>query len=274
MELEILISKKGTKVVKASSLHQALGLPVHHFAINTRKWLKDVYEFSDGIRSPEILKDFAPRQVQESFNKDYFLSIELAKRIALNTNSRYKLKIANRLANSEDSQEIMGMLSVEQVMAVMELTKVMGLVSCQMATEKEHHKTYEDRNNGNPSNWWNFRRNVFGYSTEDLKKSLRKLGIPSKSKSQRQMLMQLDKYEMIRVAVIDLFMALGKSESFALMIGDMAKVFARELKIEIFDDRDVPLSLFPDINQDLVDEIRNLNKAAYRHHWESLRMAS
>ena len=47
-DLQILVSKKGTKVVTATSLYMALQLPDQHYAANIKKWLTDVYEFKDG----------------------------------------------------------------------------------------------------------------------------------------------------------------------------------------------------------------------------------
>lgn len=274
MKPEILVSKKGTKVVIATDLYQSLELPSHHYGATVKKWLEDVYEFSDGIRQPEPMKDYANRPAQENLFKDYYLSVELAKRITLNSRSRHKQKIALQLSEVQDHYDENGLLSVEQVLAVVELTRVMGLVSCQLATEKEHHKVYESRNQNNPANWWNFRKNILGYSIEDLRKSLRRQGLKAGNKSMRQCLMQLDKYEMIRIAVIDLFMAMGKPEKFALSVGEMAKAFARELQIEIFDDRNTSISILPEVNQELVNEIRNLSHNGYLRHWESLKMAS
>jgi hypothetical protein len=62
MNLPILTSKKGTRVVKASELHRALGLADHHYQTNVRTWIKDVYQFPDAIRRAEGMKDYAPRQ--------------------------------------------------------------------------------------------------------------------------------------------------------------------------------------------------------------------
>ena len=91
---------------------------------------------------------------------------------------------------------------------------------------------------------------------------------------QRQMLMQVDKYEMVRTAVIDLFMALGKTERYAKNLGNLAKAFARELNVEIFDDRDTPPAFIPRLNPELVNEVKNLRKGRYLQLWESQKMAS
>lgn len=97
MKLEILESKKGTKVVVASNLHAALKLPVRQYGALVRKWLRDVYEFPDGIRRPQIYRDFAKRPRPGEPLEDFYLTLELAKLIALRTNSKDKLKYARLL---------------------------------------------------------------------------------------------------------------------------------------------------------------------------------
>lgn len=98
MELEVLQSRKGTKVVSATSLHTALRLPTHHYGTSVRRWLRDLYEFGDGgIRKPQPLRDFAKRPRPGEPIEDFYLTLELAKLIALRTNSKVKLKYARIL---------------------------------------------------------------------------------------------------------------------------------------------------------------------------------
>lgn len=274
MELQILVSKKGTKVVLASSLHLALGLSNKQYAANLRHWLHDVYQFHDGIRKPEQFKDFARRQSKEVVVDDYYLSIEFAKLITLNSKSKVKLKYATWLLGHEDPNDRDSLLSVEQVLAVLELSKVMGLVSCQTACEQKHLETYEERNGGSAANWWNFRSELLGYSTEKLREAMHRQGKKAEGKSQRQMLMQVDKYEMVRTAVIDLFMGLGKPEQYAQNLGNLAKVFARELNVEIFDDRDAAPAFLPKLNGELAEVVKDARKMRYLQRWEGLKMAS
>jgi hypothetical protein len=96
-ELEVFESKRGTKVVAATNLHYVLGLPSHHYGANLRKWLKDIYEFRDGIRRPQGLRDYAKRPRPGEPIEDYFLTLELAKLIVLRTNSKVKMKYARLL---------------------------------------------------------------------------------------------------------------------------------------------------------------------------------
>jgi phage anti-repressor protein len=98
MELEILESKKGTKVVTASNLHLVLGLPNHHYGTNVRRWVRDAYEFLDGIRKPEDLRDFSRRVRANQPMDDFYLTLEMARLIALRTNSKEKMKFARFLS--------------------------------------------------------------------------------------------------------------------------------------------------------------------------------
>ncbi|MBK6932012.1 MAG: hypothetical protein IPH12_14560 [Saprospirales bacterium] len=97
MELTVFESKHGTKVVAASNLYQVLHLPAQHYGVQIRKWLKDLYEFRDGIRRPLPLRDFARRPRPGEPVEDYFLTLEFAKQIALRSKSKYKLKYARLL---------------------------------------------------------------------------------------------------------------------------------------------------------------------------------
>lgn len=259
MELQILISKKGTHVVTASNLYDALQLPPHKYNSNIAKWLSDFYAFANDIRQPGILTDYAPRNLNLSKRKDFYLSLEFAKLIALNSDSKVKQEYARYLKRAEDRRKEDGKFSKEQIVTVLELTKAMGLISCQKSVEKEHLKKYEQKT-GFPHKWWEYRAQLLGYSINELQAKMNEVGKNYKGKNLLQMLVYLDKYEIIRMAVIDLFLALGKSTSYSKDMGDLAKVFAKEMKIEIFDDRDSEINFIPkDVNPQLVEEVKTLN---------------
>ncbi|MCB0566707.1 MAG: hypothetical protein KDD01_20250 [Phaeodactylibacter sp.] len=269
MVLQIYISKKGTKVVAATQLHQILQLADHHYPTNIKRWLTDVYEFKDGIRKPVKMQDFANRKGKgNSIVKDYYLSVELAKLITLNSKSKVKQKYAKYLFSLEEQVDNGELLTKEQVLNVLELAKAMGMVSCQESAEKSHLKIYETRNGGSGNNWWKHRAEVMGYSVEKLRRKLQQLGKNVRGKTQRQMLMQVDKYEMIRTGVIDLFMAMGKTERYARNLGDLAKTFAKELNIEIFDDRQQASLFTPDANDQLVNELKAFEQNGRLRVWQ------
>ncbi|MEN0003029.1 MAG: hypothetical protein AAF798_02755 [Bacteroidota bacterium] len=263
MDLQVFISKKGTKVVKATDLHQALQLTDHHYPANVRKWLNDVYEFRDGIRKPLRMQDFAPRKAKEpTVIKDYYLSIELAKMIALNSRSKVKQKYAKSLLALEEQVEQAELLTKEQVLALVELAQAMSFMTCQESCEKQHLQTYESRNGGKANDWWQYRAQVLGYNADKLRRQLQHQGASPKGKTQRQMLLQLDQHETIRTGIIDLFMALGKSDRYAQNLGDLAKALAKAMKVEVLDDRKSGSLFAPEVNTELLQSIKSFNKTA------------
>ncbi len=97
MELEVLESKKGTKVVTATDLFMALHLANHQYGTAVRRWFRDVYEFTDGIRRPETMRDYAKRARPGQPVDDFYIALPLAKMIALRTSSPEKIKLARYL---------------------------------------------------------------------------------------------------------------------------------------------------------------------------------
>lgn len=255
MNIQILVSKKGTQVVTATNLHDALGLPLHKYNSNVKKWLSDFYAFQDDVRKGLIMQDYALR-TQHGKREDYYLSLEIAKLITLNSNSLVKQELAKYFLSLEKKNQKGELLTKDQVLAVLELTKVMGLISCQKSVEKHHQNRFNEEQ-GKAYEWWKYRANLLGYSVKELKEKMHEVGQTYKSKNLLQMLMYLDKYEIIRMAVIDLFLALGKSEKYSKDMGDLAKVFAREMKIEIWDDRKSGIKFSHNVNMELVEEVKS-----------------
>ncbi len=266
MELQILISKKGTKVVTSSNLYDALQLPLHKYNATVEKWLTDVYGFKDDVRQPLLMKDYAERKFKYRKQKDYYISIEMAKLITLNSNSDVKQKYAKWLLSLEEKVGNAELLTKEQIIAVIELTKVMGLVSCQESAEKQHLNVIS--NDDTSYQWWQYRANLLGYSANKLRKEMVKIGKTYTGKTLRQMLICIDKFEIIRMAVIDLFMALGKSKDYACNMGDLAKVFAKEMNITIWDDRDAAINFsHNNINLELMRDVQSFNRTGQLAVW-------
>jgi len=267
MELQILVSKKGTQVVTTTNLHAVLCLPAHKYNGHLEKWLSDYYAFSNDIRKPEDMKDFAPRKMEHSKLRDYFISLEFARLITLASDSPVKQKYAKWLISNEGNKEEQEKLTKEQVLAVIELTKVMGMISCQKSVEKQHLKYFEGTN-GYSYKWWKYRASLLGYSVEKLKEKMQEIGKSYKNKNVLTMLMNIDKYEIIRMAVIDLFIALGKPKKYAQDMGDLAKIFAREMKVEIWDDRKASINFNESsINMGLVNDVKSLRKNGILSLW-------
>lgn len=261
MELEVLVSNKGTKVITATHLYQLLELPVHHYGVLIRRWLKDVYAFRDGIRRAVVMKDYAPRKQKEpQMVEDFYLSLELAKLIALHSRSKVKMKYARRLQELEQEEGSANNLTKEELTGLLELTKAMCLRSCQEAAEQRHLNLFKGRNGGSAANWWTYRAHLLGYAAESLRDQMNAAGMNPKGKTQRQMLQYTDPYELIRTGVIDHFMALGKQKDYARNMGDLSKSLAREMKLGLFDDRLAGNIFAPEINLELVQQVKAMQQ--------------
>lgn len=236
MDLNIFVSKKGTKVVLATELHQALQLPDHHYAANVKRWLNDYYDFHDGIRKPIKLQEFADRKVEDNpLWQDYYLSVALAKQIVLRSRSKHKQKFALQLAHAIEDDAQTG-LSPQQFQHLLELTRAMTLISCQEECERRHLRMYKERNGESAANWWRYRAEVLGYSTDSLRENLRRRGLSDTGRNQRELLSRLNPLELIRAGIIDLFMAIGKSKDYAIRMGDIARQLATSMNLTLIDD--------------------------------------
>ena len=257
MDLQIYISKKGTKVVRATGLHLALELKNEHYASNVKKWLTDVYSFSDDIRKPIRMKDYAPvkKDSRPNIIEDYYLSLEFARLITLISKSKNKLKYSRWFKSVEKEDEVLDRFSPEQVLSAMELAKAMSLMSCQESCERQHLKMYESRNEGQASNWWTYRAQVLGYDSTQLRNRFEFLGHNAKGKNIRQMLYVVDKYETIRTGVIDLYMAMGKGVAYARNMGNLVKKIAKQMKLEVADDRKSRNLFSTTVNPELINEL-------------------
>lgn len=233
-----MISKKGTRVVTAMGLHQALELTNHHYAGNVRRWLKDVYEFQDGVRRPVVMKDYAPRKTgSNGVVEDYYLSVELAKLVALHSRSRVKLKLARKLQAAEVAEGTLPRISPEELELLLTLTHQLCRRAQQETYEKEHLRIYTERNGHYAHNWWAYRANLLGYSADSLREGWIALGRNPQGKSQRQLLQALDPLELIRTGVIDRLMVEGKNAVYARSMGDLAKTLAQSLGLSVQDER-------------------------------------
>ena len=236
MDLQILVSTKGTRVVVASHLHMVLQLPNARFAGNIKKWLSDIYEFRGEIRKPVPLRDFARRKMQgAAIMEDYYLSLELAKLICLRSGSPVKQKYARWLAAQQDQCASDMLYSAEEVRAAMELVKVMQYLPYQELCEREHLDKYKQLNGGTAANWWKHRAGLLGYTVDQVRKRYVDLGKGPADRSHRDLLLAVDKYELVRAGVIDLLMAAGKDPLVARKTGDLAKILARQMKVMLLD---------------------------------------
>ncbi|MFT7121886.1 MAG: phage anti-repressor protein [Neolewinella sp.] len=260
MELTIHISKKGTRVVKATELHRSLGLLDHHYQDNIRRWIKDIYQFGDGIRKPEGLRDFARHpNSRGKLIQEYWLAVEFAKLIALGSRSKVKQPIATKLSKEEDIYPEHVKLSATQTLELLEQTKALARISCQKAAESRHLAYYQVKR-GNAEYWNHFRREQVVLTTiADLKEELnrRESKVPARA-DLRDLLQRVNPYELIRIGIVDHYAALGNSIPYAQQLGSLAQELARQLRLEIVDDRKGDLLFAPVADAEVVRKMQRV----------------
>ncbi|TXF91124.1 hypothetical protein FUA23_02535 [Neolewinella aurantiaca] len=261
MDLNIHISKKGTRVVKASELHRALGLNDNHYQTNVRHWLKDIYQFSDGIRRPEGMKDFArdPRS-KGNVVPEYYLCLEFGKLIALSSKSKVKQSVATRLSKEEDVYPEHVQLSVTETLELLEQVKALARITCQKAAESRH-LAYYTRKRGSAEYWNHYRREqIVGCTMADLREQLRLRNEKVAAKADlRELISRVDAHDLIRIGIIDHYAAMGNSLPYSQQLGNLAKELAKQLRLEIVDDREGELLFAPPAD---VDVLRKMQRAA------------
>lgn len=237
MNLPILTSKKGTRVIKSSQLHRELGLNDSHYQANVKYWLSDVYQFHDGIRKPAAMTDFArAKGSADGLVREYYFSLELARLITLASKSKLKQAVANKLAREEEAFPQTVKLDASALLSLLEQTKAMTRVSCQLAAEQRHRAAYQ-RINGSMSYWNHYRAELIGHRKEDIFLQLIEQGSSvSKRATLRDLLLRQDGTELIRIGLIDLYVAQGHPLPYAQQIGRIGKRLAEQMQLEVTDD--------------------------------------
>jgi hypothetical protein len=238
MELPILTSKKGTKVIKSTQLYRALGLNDAHYATNVKQWLADVYQFGDEIRKPAGMTDYARcRREPNALIKEYYLTLELARLITLASRSKVKQAIANKLAREEAAYPQRVQLSAEEMIHLLETVKAMTRLSCQLKAEERHAAAYV-RRQGSQDYWNYFRAEMIGYKKEDIIQQLETQQLKYRKRATlRELQLRNDAHELIRIGLIDHYAAQGHPLNYAQEIGSIGKHLAAQMQLEIIDDR-------------------------------------
>ena len=265
MDIQVLISKKGTAVVIASHLHRALGLKAGQFPNHCKKWLADLYEFDDHLRKPTKMKDFAERRLKDSIVPDYYLGIELAKQITLRSTSKEKKKLIQYLNAFLKKHNQQHTLNQEQIKLAFELGSIMCSMQAQRDAEEKHEAAFI-KSNGKEKDWYSYRNKLVGINKLDLQDQLIRQGKLPGNKNSRSLLFLLDKYQLIRIAVIDLLKSIQKSDQFAKDMGDLAMFFAKKQALDIYKDTDKQVLQFQQAKTSIRAEVKVMdyfNKQAY-----------
>jgi phage anti-repressor protein len=271
--LDIKKSKStGASYVMARNLHAALQLNPVNYSRDVKQWFAEDYGFADDIRQPIEGQEYSsstksiPVKAGQP-TQDYFIKLNLAKLITLNSRSPVKKDFARYLLSLEEKVENADLLSPEQVVAMMDVAGAMTLISCQEAAERQHYQKYLEEGNSK-YDWWDHRAQLLGYTMADLREAMHKMGRNSARRNRRVMLQQTgNKHQTIREGVIDLFLALGKSTRYADNMGFIAFNYAEKMGLTIYRDKNATIDYTQALNQDLIKEIQALRKEGFMGLW-------
>lgn len=212
--------------VSAKEIHKRLGQTDKNF----NQWIKRVLlntPFRDGL-------DFSLLKRESTGGRpatDYLLKEQTAISVIMMSGGKDAHKVRLEIAKAFFEKEKGVLMNADQVGAITDISFSMTLVSVQKESERRH---YDYLNK--PKDWYKYRAELLGYSTESLKTAMAKVN--KKYKSQKKSLVYLNPIEVIRTGVIDLLMALGKNKEYALNVAEFAKVIAEKnnYHLQIWDD--------------------------------------
>ncbi len=227
---------EGIKYASAKEIFNALGQRKSNFT----QWIRIVLLNKPFIEN----QDFTFLKMRSTGGRpgiDYLLTKETAISVIMISGGVKAHEIRMQVINAFKEKQSGILLNVDQVSALTDMVKTMTLVSVQKDAEKNHYKF---KNFKKSSEWWSYRAELLGYSTQSLKDALANIG--KKYSSQKKALIHIEPSEIIRTGVIDLLVALGRNEEYAINIAEFAKVIAEKnnYHLQIWDDtKPNPLNL-------------------------------
>jgi hypothetical protein len=230
-EFNLYKSRKGSYAVTATELHDLLDFNPGMYAVNIKRWLKDSYVFENEIRRPIVLKDYSVgiRSERKEIT-DYFLSLPLAKQIVLHSGARNKLEIARKIMKYESEAVV---FEEREVLNILQLVRIMSRTSYQELAERMHFAYFERQNN--TVEWGDYRMAMINNYASLNHKLPGQWNKKSADVIRKKCLFQQPN-ELIRIAVMDFLISKGKSMLYASKMAGLAKDFADEWEISIFED--------------------------------------
>lgn len=248
--IEILNDEVLKKAINSDDLYAKLGFSSNQY----KRWCESTLKKygSENVDYYLFNNMLVPNPGRTSHKIIYRLTVNFAKELCMISRTPQGKELREYLINLDSQAQTGQLFDRKQINFLLELTKVMGLFSVQDKVESDHFHFHN-----NQFDWWNYRAKILGYGTSQLKIEVEKLN--RKYKSMKQALMITDQYELIRVGIIDLFIALGKTPEFAANVADLCKDFAKQMKTPIWDDspkkNSIPFNL--NVNKGLENSIKN-----------------
>ena len=212
----ITVNENG--LVSAREIHKVLDIK-KRFSV----WFQNALEFFENEYKTTPYLWVHPLNKQEF--QDFWIPIDMAKEICMTSKNGKELrKYLLSLSDKKDSGEL---LSQSEVLHLIDLVKCCFVEEFRKLAKEKHlglylpkYKTRESHIKANE-----IRNEICQIDFEQIKKRLSLISAKA-PRSKEAGLIQVDKYELIKIAIIDCMLAFGKSETVAKNFGKFAKELA------------------------------------------------
>lgn len=245
-----LIKKDNQLFVSARDLHKELGVK--------RKFANWIVESTERAEL-KADSDFITIMLQSTGGRpsiEYQLTRDSALTITMMSGGKFANSLRKKVIELYNQSETGLSFTSEQIDSLMDLSRAMTLISIQKEVEKKHFALYNDK-----YSWYKYRASLLGYNTNDVINAMKTVN--KKHNSIRSSLALLDANELIRVGVIDFMIAMGKTNEYAINVGNLCKSISQKMKLGsiIWDDtKDNPLQINQlDVNE-RINEFDNVKK--------------
>jgi len=214
-----LFEHNGQKVVKASEIHQMLGI---------KKKFNDWIKVNIKRALIQEDKDYYPsRGISEAGRQftDYYLNENAAISFCIMSGGQNAANIRNAIIDLFQRHKGGTAFTVEQIYSIIDLAKSLTLRSNRKQAERMHFEQHNNR-----SDWWQHRAKMLNYSTAELQNAVEQVN--KKHESIEKTLMRLNPVELIRHGAVELFLALGKTAEYSNNVGEVVTRFANEMKLD------------------------------------------
>lgn len=210
-----LIEKDNRRLMSAKEIYERLGIKKKFST-----WIKTSIERA-GLEENKDFVTFREQSVGGRPLENYLLTRDSGIAVIMMSGGKFAKECRLDVIKTYTDIETGLSFTAVHVEALLDLSKSMTLVSIQNRVEARHFNLYNDK-----YTWYKYRAALLGYSTATLTKAMREVN--KKHQTIKKSLIQLDANELIRTGVIDLMLALGKTQEYATNVGNLCKKIAEK----------------------------------------------
>lgn len=200
-------------------------------------WIKRMFDY--GFEEQKDYKAITQKKVTAQGNEtsynDYLLTLDTAKEIAMIQRTPQGKEIREYLVSLSNKKDDGELLTHPELISLIEIMRASGIADFRSIAKSKHIEKYIPENpKGKDYAIANIQRNtICGIDKKEIEIKLAQIG--KKFKTIEKGIIQVDKYDLIRIAVIDVMLHFGKSETYAKNVANLAKTLAQTDKSIVFD---------------------------------------